>query len=65
MKVREPDEQVWVLVGMNLERETLEAVAVFSVGRDELGLINVDGDIDEMLDFAMKPAERRHGAIRS
>lgn len=65
VKVREPDEQVWVLVGMNLKRETLEAVAVFSLGRDELVLINVDGDIDEMLDFAMKPAERRHGAIRS
>lgn len=61
VKVKEADEQVWVLVGMDLERETLEAVAVFSLDREELVLINVDGDVQQLLEFAMKPAERRHG----
>jgi hypothetical protein len=61
VRVRDAEEQVWVIVGMNTEKETLEAVAVFSLDKDELVLINVDGDLEEMLEFALQPASnRRH-----
>lgn len=65
VRTREAGQQTWVLVGMDLERETLEAVAVFSLEREELVLINVDGDMQQLLEFAMKPAERRHGVVKS
>ena len=44
VKVNEDDEQVWVFVGMNMERVSLDAVAVFVVERNELVMMNVDGD---------------------
>lgn len=65
VKVREEGEQVWVFVGMNLEAETLEAVSVFVVERDELVLINVDGDMHELLRYAFEPAKGRRGAYTS
>lgn len=64
VRVRKTDEQVWVLVGMDLQKQTLEEVAVFSLGRDELVLINVDGDLDDLLRFAMQPAEEHRGTLR-
>lgn len=65
VKIREDGEQVWVFVGMNLEAETLEAVSVFVVEQDELVLINVDGDMHELLRYAFEPAKGRRGAYRS
>lgn len=65
VKVREEGEQVWVFVGMNLDEETLEAVSVFIVERDELVLINVDGDMHELLRYAFEPAKGRRGAYTS
>ncbi len=56
VRVREEGEQVWVLVGMDLERNTLEAVSVFVLESNELVMINVDGDFDRMIEFALKPA---------
>jgi len=64
VKVREQEERVWVLVGMDLERETLEAVAVFVFNQDGLVLINVDGNLHEMLEFAMQPATEHRDASR-
>ena len=62
VKVRDEDEQVWVLVGMDLERDTLDAVSVFVLDSNELVLINVDGNLNRMIEFALQPAsERRHG----
>ena len=62
IRVRDPEEQVWVLVGMNIEKNTLEAVTIFQLDKDQLVLINVDGDLEEMLEFALAPASsRRHG----
>ena len=54
--MRKEDEQVWVLVGMDLERDSLEAVSVFVLGNDELVSINVDGDLNRMIEFALRPA---------
>ncbi len=56
VKVREEGEQVWVLVGMDLQRNSLNAVSVFVLQHDELVLINVDGELDKMIEFALQPA---------
>lgn len=56
VKVREENEQVWVLVGMDLARNSLDAVSVFVLEESELVLINVDGDFDRMIEFALQPA---------
>lgn len=65
VKVREEDEQVWVYLGMDLDRQALDAVAVFVVGQDELVLINMDGDLHEMIQYAFGPARGHRGAYHS
>ena len=59
VKVREEGEQVWVLVGMELERNSLDAVSVFVLGNSELVMINVDGDFDSMIEFALPAFDSR------
>lgn len=62
VKVRDEDEQVWVVVGMDLARDTLDTVSVFILEDDELVLINVDGNLNRMIEFALQPAsDRRAG----
>ena len=56
VKVRDEGEQVWVLVGMDLARNSLDAVSVFVLENKELVLINIDGDFDQMIEFALQPA---------
>lgn len=63
VRVRGDEKQVWVLVGMNLEKNSLEAVTIFVLDKDQLVLINVDGDLHEMLEFALEPAVRHRGKI--
>ena len=53
VKVREEWEQVWVLVGMDLARNSLDAVSVFVLENSELVMINVDGDFDSMIEFVL------------
>ncbi len=65
VKVNEEDEQVWVFVGMDMERESLDAVAVFVVERNELVMMNVDGELHELIRFAFAPARGKRGAYRS
>ena len=65
VKVKEDDEQVWVFVGMNMRDEALEAVSVFVFERDELVLINMDGDLSEMLEYAFQPARGHRGAYNA
>ena len=65
VKVREEDESVWVYVGMNMEKQSLDAVAVFVLERDELVMMNVDGDLQELIRFAFEPAQGRRGAYKS
>ncbi len=65
VKVRKEDEQVWVLAGMDLAQNSLDVVSVFVLGNNELVLINVEGDFDRMIEFALQPASdsrRRHDA---
>lgn len=56
VKVRDEGEQVWVLVGMDLSRNSLDAVSVFVLENNELVMINVGGDFDRMIEFALQPA---------
>lgn len=65
VKVKEEDEQVWVFVGMNMEDSALEAVSVFIFERDELVMINMDGDLNEMLEYAFEPARGHRGAYNA
>lgn len=65
VRVREEDEQVWVYVGLDEDRQALEAVSVFVVEQDELVLINMDGDLHEMIKYAFEPARGHRGAYNS
>ena len=56
VRVRKEGEQVWVLLGMDAERNSLDTVSVFVLENSELVMINVDGDFDHMIEFALRPA---------
>jgi hypothetical protein len=56
IRVRDRGEQVWVLVGMDLERNSLNAVSLFVLENKQLVLINVDGDLERLIEFALAPA---------
>lgn len=63
VKVREPQEHIWVLVGMDERHNTLEAISVFALEQNELVLVNVNGNLGEMLEFAMQPARGHRGVM--
>ncbi len=65
VRVREDGEHVWVFVGMDLDKQSLEAVSVFVVESEELVLINMDGDLNELLEHAFEPARGHPGAFSS
>lgn len=65
IKVREDHEQVWVFIGMNLERNSLEAISVFVLEHDQLVLINIDGDLNDMLEYAFEPARGHRGVYKA
>jgi len=56
VRVRDEGEQVWVLVGMDLARNSLDAVSVFVLKNSEMVMINVEGDFDRLIEFALQPA---------
>lgn len=59
VRVRDDGENVWVFAGMDMTRNTLEAISVFVMEHDELVLISVDGDIDKMMRYALESAHGR------
>lgn len=56
VRVREDQEQVWIYAGMDLVKQRLDALSVFVLERDELVLINMGGDLDSLLQYALEPA---------
>ena len=61
IRVRDEDELVWVLAGMNLDRNSLEEMSVIVWERGELVLIDMDGDLEQLMEVAMGPARQaRH-----
>lgn len=61
VRVRDAGENVWVFAGMDLRRNRLDAISVIVLEQDELVLINVDGDIDEMMRYALESSRGRRG----
>ena len=58
-------EQLWVFAGLNEADQRLEVLSIFTLERDELVLINVDGDLNSLLQHAMSPAQGRRGVYRA
>jgi hypothetical protein len=56
VRVREESEKVWVLLGMDYGKASVEAVSIFVLDNDELVLINVTGEFNELLEYALEPA---------
>lgn len=65
VKIRKQRERTWVLVGVDEGRNSIEAVSVMVVEQGELVLINVDGELREMLEFAFEPVRGKRGAFSS
>ena len=65
VKVKEEGEQVWIYVGIDINNNSLEAIAVFALENEELVLINLDGDFNNMIEFAMQAARGHRGVYRS
>ena len=61
VKVREEDESTWVMVAVNETRNTIEAVSIMVLEQGELVLINVTGELQDMIEFALNPARKAGG----
>ena len=61
VRVREDDEQVWIYAGLNLDANMLEHLSVFVYEQDELVLIDMAGDLNDMLEYAMEPGRGHRG----
>jgi hypothetical protein len=48
-----------VFAGLDLVRDSLEAISVFVLQQDELVLVNIGGDIDKMMIYALESAQGR------
>jgi hypothetical protein len=64
IRVRETSEQVWVFAGMNLRKNSLEAISVFVLEADTVTIINVDGQIDKMLELALSQGRGHRSEAR-
>lgn len=58
VRVREEGEQVWVFAGMDLRAQILDALCVFILQRDELVLINMEGEIEQLIDYALNTGRK-------
>jgi hypothetical protein len=63
VQARDEEERTWVLMGIDHQRQTVEAVSIMVLQRGELVLIHVDGGLQEMIEFAFRPARDRRGGI--
>jgi hypothetical protein len=63
VKVKETYERTWVLVGINEQRQSIEAVSVLNMEQGELVLIHVDGELQEMIEFAFEPVRGKRGGF--
>ena len=63
VKVREDSQYTWIAVGINENKASIEAVSVLSMERGELVLINVNGDLEEMIEFAFNSVKGKRGAV--
>ncbi len=61
VRVRDEGEQVWIFAGLDLQRNRLAGLSVFVYERNELVLISLEGDLEQMLDYAMAPGRGHRG----
>lgn len=59
VRVRDDDEQVWVFAGLNTRQQILEAISVFVLDQNELVMMNLDGDLSELIDYALATGNDR------
>jgi hypothetical protein len=59
VRVRDDGENLWVFAGLDLARNSLEAISVFVMEHDELVLISIGGDIDKMMIYALESSHGR------
>jgi len=63
VKVKKSWERTWVLVGINEQRQSIEAVSVLNMEQGEMVLIHVDGELEHMIEFAFDPVRGERGAF--
>ena len=63
VKVRKEGEYTWIAVGINEKKASIEAVSVLAMEQGELVLINVNGELEEMIEFAFNPVKGKRGAV--
>lgn len=63
VKVREFDEFTWVLMGLDQTGTRIEAVSILVMEQTELVLINVNGELEEMIEFAFDPVSGERGSV--
>ena len=63
VRAKESFERTWVLVGIDEHRQTIEAVSVLNLEQGELVPVHVDGELQEMIEFAFDPVRGERGAF--
>jgi hypothetical protein len=63
VKVRELDEYTWVMMGLNSDGNRIEALSILVMEQDELVLINVNGELEKMIEFAFEPIQGERGSV--
>ena len=63
VKVKEPHERTWVLIGIDERRQTIKAVSILSMEQGELVLLHVDGELEKMIEFAFDPVRGERGGF--
>ena len=61
VKVRDVGEHVWIVAGINESKGRVDAISIVALENSELVLVNVDGDLLRMLEFALEPVQGRKG----
>lgn len=54
-----------MFAGLDLARNSLEAISVFVMEHDKLVLISIGGDIDKMMNYALESAHGRRDDSRA
>jgi len=64
IKIREEREYTWIVMGINENRASIEAVSILVMGQGELVLINLNGDLEKIIEFAFEPVKGKKGVIK-
>ena len=65
VKVKKQGEFTWVVIGIDEGKNSIEAVSILVMEQNELVLINVNGELEEMIEFAFTPVQGHKGVFKS